>query len=431
MRLEIEKAIYGGAGLARAKVGEVAGKTVFVPFTLPGEQVEAHITDERRSFAHAELDAVLEPAAGRTTPACPYFGACGGCQYQHATYGQQLEMKAAILRETLERAHVGEVPPIATVHGEPWCYRNRIRLLVQAHPFALCYRERRSNTPLPVERCLIAASVLERALRATERVGAGLGELCNEVEFFTNEKEDTLLVSLTQARSGPSASAKLGAFATALAREVPELRGVGLFTAGIGKQPTRLAAHWGESSLVYKAAGFDYRVSLGSFFQVNLRMVDAFVELATADQAGELAWDLYAGVGLFSRALAANFKRVVAVEAASSSAADLRHNLGGKPHTAVAAGTLEFLRQKERERFVTVPDLILVDPPRTGLGHEVTSLLSKVGARRIVYVSCDPATLSRDVHALIQSGYHLQKISLVDLFPQTFHMESVAVLERG
>ncbi len=206
---------------------------------------------------------------------------------------------------------------------------------------------------------------------------------------------------------------------------------MGLFTGGSGKQPSRLAAHWGESFLTYKAAGFDYRVSLGSFFQVNLRMVDAFVELATADESGELAWDLYAGVGLFSRALAAKFKRVVAVEAAASSAADLRQNLGGKPHMAVASGTLEFLRQRAREGFVTVPDLILVDPPRTGLGHEVTTLLSQARARRIVYVSCDPATLSRDVHALIQSGYHLQKISLVDLFPQTFHMESVAVLERG
>ena len=160
-------------------------------------------------------------------------------------------------------------------------------------------------------------------------------------------------------------------------------------------------------------------------------MVDAFVELATADQAGELAWDLYAGVGLFSRALTASFKRVVAVEASASSAADLRHNLGGKPHMAVASGTLEFLRQRAREGFVTVPDLILVDPPRTGLGQEVTSLLSQARAPRIVYVSCDPATLSRDVYALIQSGYHLQKISLVDLFPQTFHMESVTVLERG
>jgi 23S rRNA (uracil1939-C5)-methyltransferase len=433
MRLRIEKAIYGGAGLARATEGPLAGKTVFVPLALPGELVEARIVDDRRSFAQAELEQVVEAAPARTTPACPYFGACGGCQYQNATYAYQVEMKAAILRETLERAHLEELPPITTVHADPWRYRNRIRLVVEKTPFALGYRERRSHATVAVNQCPIAAPLLERALRATNTIGAKIQmpAMYDEIEFFTNSAEDQLLMTLHAGRAGRSAADGLGQLAQALGSELPELRGAGLFSAETAKQPSRMLAHWGEPSLHYAAAGSEYRVGLGSFFQVNRFLVDALVELATEGRKGGMAWDLYAGAGLFARALTAGFGQVVAVEAAPYSSADLRVNLAGTSHKAVQENTLDFLRQQRRGASVTAPDLVVVDPPRAGLGNEVTTLLAAIAPAQIVYVSCDPATLSRDLHALIQSGYHLQNITLVDLFPQTFHLESVTVLVRG
>jgi 23S rRNA (uracil1939-C5)-methyltransferase len=432
MKLRLDKAVYGGAGLARVQEGPLAGKAVFVPLTLPGELVEAHIVEDKRGFANAELDSVLEAATARTTPLCPYFGGCGGCQYQHAVYAQQVEMKASILRETLNRAHLGELPPIATIHANEWRYRNRIRLVVRKNPFALGYRERRSHTTLVVEQCPISAPLLERALQATAALGAGwrLGELCEEVEFFTNSAEDELLVSLYRSVPGSATITALEQFAQALRAEVPQLRGAGLFSVGAGKQPNRLLRHWGDLFLHSLAAGFRFRVSLGSFFQVNRFLIDTLVDLATSGRTGALAWDLYAGVGLFARALAANFGQVVAVEAAPFSSADLKINLGGASHKIVVSSTLEFLRQRSRGKSVVVPDLVVVDPPRAGLGNEVTSLLAKIGPPRIVYVSCDPATLSRDLQALLQYGYHPQNITLVDIFPQTFHLESVTVLER-
>ena len=190
-------------------------------------------------------------------------------------------------------------------------------------------------------------------------------------------------------------------------------------------------------SLIYHAAGFDYRVDHGAFFQVNRWLVDALVECVTDGHHGELAWDLFAGVGLFARRLAGSFDRVVAVESAPAAMAALAQNLAGTSATAVKATTLDFLRSARKgERAdligpdLIVPDLIVVDPPRTGLGAEVTALLGQIAAPAMVYVSCDPATLARDLRALIGAGYAIEQITLADLFPQTFHLETVVRLRR-
>ena len=176
-----------------------------------------------------------------------------------------------------------------------------------------------------------------------------------------------------------------------------------------------------------RTAGFDYRVDLGAFFQVNRFLVDALVDRVTSNQTGALAWDLFAGVGLFARKLASTFARVVAVESAPNSTAALTANLGGMPATAIHSDTLDFLRRAPRSNR---PDLIVVDPPRTGLGPEITTLLADLAAPSLVYVSCDPATLARDLRALIASGYVIESLTLADLFPQTFHLESVVRLRR-
>jgi 23S rRNA (uracil1939-C5)-methyltransferase len=206
---------------------------------------------------------------------------------------------------------------------------------------------------------------------------------------------------------------------------------------GHAGQPPRIVAQWGASSLVYRAAGFDYRVDHGAFFQVNRWLVDALVELVTAGQqdalGGALAWDLFAGVGLFARQLTASFARIVAVESAPAASQALAENLKGTAATAVRAATLDFLRQSRKPAHSdsTRPDLIIVDPPRTGLGAETCGLLAAIAAPSLVYVSCDPATLARDLRALLGSGYAIQSITLADLFPQTFHLETVVHLRRS
>jgi 23S rRNA (uracil1939-C5)-methyltransferase len=428
MKLRIEKAIYGGAGLARADEGPLAGKAVFVPLALPGEVVEARVVDDRRSFANAELESVLEPSAMRTAPGCPYYAQCGGCQYQHAQYEEQLRMKAAILAESLERARVAGVPDLATLAGEPWGYRNRIRLHVEKQPLALGYRERRSHRTLSIGECPIAAPLLERAVVACQALGAELASLCEEIELFTNEAGSALLVSLMASRPARGFEQRLQSVFGTLRGVVPELGGVGYFAAETPRQPARLLAQAGEASLMYRVGEDAYRVSIGSFFQVNRFLVDPLVELVVGGRSGALAWDLYAGVGLFARRLAERFATVVAVESAPSSSADLKANLPRGAHRAMRSVTHDFLRREAKS--AARPDLVVVDPPRAGLGADVTRLLAEAAPAEIVYVSCDPATLSRDLHALVQSGYTLKSLHLVDLFPQTFHLESVSVLVR-
>jgi len=424
MKLQIEKAIYGGAGLARAE-----GKAVFVPFTLPGEVVEAHITEDRGSYANAELDSVLQPSPERVSAACAYFGECGGCHYQHAKYAAQVEMKVQILRESLERAHLTDIPPIFAVQGQSLEYRNRIRLHVDRASSMLCYKRRGSHANLAVTECPIAAPVLQEALKTVQERASDwrLGECFSEVEFFTDTDQRTALVALWSGRGRSEADRDLKRLWPQLVEAIPKVKGAAVFSTERGKAQGTMLAHAGQQALTYRAAGEDYRVSLGSFFQVNRFLVDPLVELVVMDRSGEVAWDLYAGVGLFARVLAKRFKKVVTVEAAASSVRDLRVNLEGGAHRVAAAGTLEFLR-KARSDGQRKPDFVVVDPPRAGLGKEITALLKEIRPEHITYVSCDPATLSRDLKSLLDSGYQLTKLHMVDLFPQTFHLESVAML---
>jgi 23S rRNA (uracil1939-C5)-methyltransferase len=463
MKLRVEKAVYGGAGLARIPAEEVpasgsalAGKTVFIPCALPGELVEAHLIDDRRSFSIAELDHVLEPATERVRPQCEYFSVCGGCQYQQASAQYQLQMKLDILRDTLARAHLS--PPQALPQSEnaliigatastPWGYRNRIRLHIArkgapgVDALTLCYRERGSHANLPVTHCPIAAPLLEQAMTAVLRMGKdnSLAQLCDEMEFFTNGEGNQLLVSLWTARPESlkhRIEELLSDFAGHLQSPLPMLTGLGVFS--LGPPGDRLVGHWGQRSLLYPVSGHAYQVSLGSFFQVNRFLVPDLLRLVVENgsgssgsgtaRSGKLAWDLYAGVGLFTLALS-GFEKVTAVEAAPSSAADLKQNLAGTPHRAVQSTALDFLRAQSRRKPRVRPDLILLDPPRAGLGKEVCAHLAEIAAPEVVYVSCDPATLARDLQTLLHSGYRLESLHLVDLFPQTFHLESVAVLK--
>ena len=427
MKLHIEKPLYGGAGLARQQ-----GQAVFVPFTLPGELVEARLIENKGSYSTAEFDAVLEPSPARATPPCPYFGPCGGCHYQHATYAAQVETKIAVLRETLERARIREIPAITALTGEPLGYRNRIRLHVQREPFALCYKLRRSHANLPIATCPIAAPALQNAIAILTHDAAAIGfaEWATEVELFTNPDDSAFLAAFWTKHPDGEAPRLLADTWPRLQQHLPALIGAGIFSVEQRRQPSRLLAHSGEPSLRYAVAGRSYRVRVGSFFQVNRFLLAPLVDYVTANETGAAAWDLYSGVGLFSLPLAEKFSQVTAVESSASSVRDLRDNLRGTHQRIVAADTAVFLSRAVQQR-TPAPDLIVLDPPRAGLNRDVTTALGQMGAPRLTYVSCDPSTLSRDLAALLQAGYAIHSIRLVDLFPQTYHLESVVHLTRG
>jgi 23S rRNA (uracil1939-C5)-methyltransferase len=393
--VRIEKLVYGGSGLGRWE-----GKVVFVPFVLPGEEVSYTAVNDRKDLTEARLAAVEAPSPQRIAARCPYFGRCGGCHYQHAGYDYQLEQKRSILSEVLKR--IGRFDPpehIGIVSAEPWGYRNRIQ--VHLRDGRAGFLEPGSNRLCEVENCPVASPKLNEALAALGRMARDrrFPRFVRTIELFSNETAVQLNVLGTEANRHVARS-----FFDWASEQIPGLAG---------------------SVLEYPAAGETFRVGHRSFFQVNRFFVDDLVTTALGDEMGEHAFDLYAGVGLFSLPLTKRFQHVTAVEAGAGAFNDLEWNASrhGDSIEAVRHSVDLFL-----EGVTKAPCFVLADPPRAGLGKTVIRQLLRLMPRRLAIVSCDPATLARDLAALLGGGYAIQSVSLVDLFPHTFHIETVVHL---
>jgi 23S rRNA (uracil1939-C5)-methyltransferase len=393
--ITIEKLVYGGDGLAH-----IDGQVVLAPFVLPNELVTVNTVKANKGLLRGSSPQVIESSSHRITPRCEYFGACGGCQYQHADYGYQLEQKKEILRETLRRSggitHDEEIP---TISGDPWFYRNRIQLHFADRKSG--FHRAGSHDLYPIDHCYISAPILVEAIKQIQEAvkRPEWPGFLRSLELFTNGKE----MQLNVLDSGRPVAAR---FFTWCQTFLPSLV---------------------SGAIEYEAAGFRFRISGGSFFQVNRFLFDALVEEALSDSAGAYAVDLYAGVGLFSLPLAKRFRRVEAVERGLSGYRDLEVNVtqSENPIQAVRSDSAEYIRRQLEQS----PDLLVVDPPRAGLGPEIAELILQWKPSRLTIVSCDPATLARDARKLI-AGYHIRRIALVDLFPQTYHFETVMHLDR-
>lgn len=429
-QVRIERAVYGGAGLAHTSSGAV----VFVPFVLPGELAEIELP---ASGSDASLLRVVAQAPERTIPPCPHFGRCGGCQYQHAEYDTQLAIKREILLETMRRADVRDLPEVAVQAAHPWEYRNRSRFRIEQEDgeWRAGYIVRGTNEFLPIVTCPISAPVLVRSVFALLELARKDRETemwlqrITEAEFFANEGSSRIGMTLYVKGRAQEGKGSFARMCERLQKKLPELYSAGTLAADVATRSKFAPENWRAAGLAYRAAGEAYWISRGGFFQVNRYLTDELIELVCTDRSGTLAWDLYAGVGLFSRVLARSFEQITAVEANPIALADLRAALTrlGPLHRAVQASTLAFLRNAvvQRER----PELIVLDPPRAGAGAEVCDLLLRLAAQRMVYVSCDPTTLARDL-VLLQRDYRIAAMHLLDLFPQTFHMETVVALKH-
>jgi 23S rRNA (uracil1939-C5)-methyltransferase len=429
MELKIEKMVYGGDGIARLPADERGpGKTAFLPFSIDGEEVEATIVEHKPGFARARIDRVLKPSPDRITPGCPYFANCGGCHYQHMSYERQLRAKSAILVETLRRTAKIELPCELQAHSSgAWNYRNRTRLKVQTMPeFALGYYKFRSHELLPIEECPISSLLINRVI--AELWSAGRNGCCSgvqEIELFADAEDEHLLIELYCERGTKRGAAQNAA--DALLRNIPSAVGVVAFEAAAATasvEPRRITQA-GHGAIEYHTKSATFAVGAGAFFQVNRYLIDELVKIVTHGASGKVALELYAGVGLFSATLAQSFAQAIAVEASQTSCLDLRQN-APREVKAVLATTEQYLEQASGIR----PDFIVVDPPRSGLGERVVRGLAKLDAPRITYVSCDPSTLARDLKTLLTLGYRIDESHLIDLFPQTFHIESVFHLSR-
>jgi 23S rRNA (uracil1939-C5)-methyltransferase len=386
--------VYGGEGLAR-----LDGRVVFTPFVLPGERIRAQARQEKPGLVRAQAVEVLDRAPERVDAPCPYFERCGGCHYQHAPYEYQLKAKQAILVEELRR--LGKIEPpaeIAVVSGEPWGYRNRAQLHVENG--TLGYLEARSHRLCPIDHCPISSPAVNDAIRTllSMQRDPRWPRFVRSLEVFSDERQLQLNVQETD------------------------------------RPVARRFFDWAAELIPGMVVGaLDYegrfRVSSNSFFQVNRFLHDQLVAAAIDGAEGDTALDLYAGVGLFSLPLARQFRKVMAVESGGGAVRDLQFN-------AERAG-LKNLKseQKSTEEYLAAcsktPDFVLVDPPRSGLGKVVVERLLAVRPPTLSIVACDPATLARDLAALVGGGYRITKMTLVDLFPQTFHLETVVRLEAS
>ena len=418
--VRVEKLVYGGEGL-----GYHSGKPVFVPFVLPGEVVEVFPTEESRKLIRGLPGQVQEAAAERIQPGCPYFARCGGCHYQHLDYAQQLVLKVSILQETLRR--LGKIDwggEIAAHPSPPWNYRNRIQLKLAPHPaipqaLQVGFHRAGSNQLCGVEQCPVSSPKLNQLVAALNRLSREhkLPLNLRGIEAFVDDRDETLWLTLTAPAHGYDRAALLEHLRTALN---------GLLSVQFHETATDTRRTDGLGWIYYQAGLHRLRVSHGSFFQVNRHLLPFLVERVTDGLEGKVALELYAGVGLFTRALADKFKRVVAVESNPHAAADLAANVAEvatiEPR---AAGVEDFLRASPEKC-----DAVVLDPPRAGLGAGVIAQLLELAPPRIVYLSCDPATLARDLQQLLPA-YRLTALELIDLFPQTFHIEALARLERA
>ncbi len=368
---------------------------MLVPFVLPGELVRLGAERERPGLIEASLAGVVSPSPERVEPPCPYFGRCGGCHYQHAAYEYQLAQKREVLRDSLRR--VGKIEPpeeIRILSAAPWEYRNRIQLHIGKG--GIGFREAGSGRLCPVKRCPISSPAINSALAALREMlrADRFPRFLRSLELFANE-------SSVQVNVLESERPVARRFFEWCEERIP-----GAFSP----------------ALDYPATGRLYRVSRKSFFQVNRFLVETLVETVLDGAAGDSAVDLYAGVGLFSLPLAERFGSVRAVESGSSAVRDLEFNAAraSLKVEAVGAEAETFLEGLERP-----PDFLLADPPRAGLGKAVVQQLLRLRPPRLVIVSCDPATLARDLAALTAGGYRIDQLTLIDLFPQTYHLETV------
>ena len=384
----IDKWVYGGEGLAR-----IDGRVVLVPHVLPSETARVDLGKD----VHASLVDVLTPAAERVAPPCPLFTICGGCHYQHAPYEYQLARKVEILREQLQR--VGKIKfdgEIGVISGPPLGYRNRAQFHVSFEKGGgkIGYLAARSHELVPVEgECPVSSPRLNQALaEMRSRLNdPRFPRFVQALEIFTDETDVQVNV-IDSDRS--------------VARRFYE---------------------WCESkqAIDYKTSFGSFRVSSRSFFQVNRFLIEKLVEAALPEDGGESALDLYAGVGLFALPLARKFSSVTAVETGSSAAHDLEFNASRAELTV----KVEQARVEDYlERLQATPDFVLADPPRAGLGKDVVRELQRLAPPRVTIVSCDPATLARDLAGL--TNYQIESLTMVDLFPQTYHMETIARMRK-
>lgn len=413
-QVRFEKMVYGGECLGRL----ADGRAVFVPFVLPGELAEVEITESKPRFAHGRAVKLLEKSPDRISPPCPYFSLCGGCHYQHLGYTQQLELKKDLVKDQLERlgklTNLPEIP--ITASPTAFAYRNQ----VQFHPAwrenaevpaSLGFKRASSDEVLPIGKCLLIPDEMNELLPQIELEA---GSAITRIAMRSDSEGEIMLVFEGESDEPPELSLDLPVSATYLS---PSGRSLNLS---------------GNDALVYRVLGKEFLVSPESFFQVNLPVAEEMVRhiLALVEGKQNLSiLELYSGVGLFTHFIAPHASQLTAIESSPSACFDFAGNLDEFENISLYEGAVEVILPEIVAQIKPI-DLVVLDPPRAGLNAKARQALIDLAPKEIIYLSCDPSTLARDLKHFGEAGYNLQSAHAFDMFPQTAHVETIAALRQ-
>jgi len=413
-QVKFEKLVYGGECLGRL----ADGRAVFVPFVLPGETAEIEITGQKERFARGRMLKLLEASPERIALPCPYFSNCGGCAYQHLSYAQQVELKKDLVKDQLERiGKLTNLPDIQiTASPAAFAYRNQ----VQFHPVRsenpeapvnLGFKRASSDEVLPIENCLLIPDEMNEILPQIElEAESGISRVAMRID----SEGEIMLVLEGEGKEPPDLSIELPVSSTYLS---PDGRSLNL---------------GGNDALVYRVLGKEFLVSPESFFQVNLPVAEEMVRhvLALIEGKENLSiLELYSGVGLFTRFLAPHASQLTAIESAPSACFDFVGNLDEFENISLYEGAVEVILPELVEKIKPI-DLVVLDPPRAGLNARARQALVDLTPQEIIYISCDPSTLARDLRYFSEKAYSLQSVHAFDMFPQTAHVETVVLMSR-
>jgi len=404
IELDVNAHAYLGSAIGR----DESGRVIFVPYSIPGEKVRVEISDVHKRWARARILETVSASQDRVAPRCKHFMECGGCHYQHMSYALQLEAKQEIVRSQLERIGGLDQPPVlvAVPSPSPWHTRNHMQFSVTQEG-QIGLHAAQSETVIAIEECYLANEKIN-----TLWPNLDLGSIPGLERVTIRSGVDDEMMIIFHSEFDPEVDLKIDLTASVV---------------WMGAKRTVVMA--GDDHIAMRAHDRDFRVSAGSFFQVHSTLVSQLVDRAMQAldiNQDELILDLYAGVGLFSAHIAERAAQLIAVEQSPWAAADFEVNLAEFDNVILYEAHVEDVLPTIEMK----PHAVLVDPPRTGLGKNVVQKLTELEPSRIIYISCDPTTLARDAKKLADGGYRLEAVIPYDLFPQTFHIETLSIWRR-
>jgi len=423
LQLEIDKLVYGGKGLGRIK-----GRTFFVPFTTPGDIVKIEETSRKSGYSEGKIKKLVKKGQNRVKPKCPYFGKCGGCDWQHLNYEAQIEAKRAILEENLQKIGRIKKPNIDEIIPSPqsWHYRNRAQFKVENGKVG--FFAKGTHEIVDIDRCDILKENLSQAINGLKKLAALLPTEPNEFHIYSSNKDEVILKIVYHGKF------KKINFSLENIKEILNINliGFGIYKIGEVGYPERIK-FFGRDFTFEHIDKFKFKVSADSFFQVNRFQVENLIKKVSRgamEYQYLLAADLYCGVGTLTIPVGRYVHKAFGIESSFSAISNALHNKDTNGLRNIAF----FCRETEEGIEIikeNSPDLVIIDPPRSGLSQRIIRELAALPRlKRIIYVSCNPTTLARDIALFYQHGIHMERSKLIDMFPQTYHIETIAFLRK-